>query len=59
MKKLLTSTLSLITMTSGAAIAHSGHMTNESVHGFLHIEHIMALAAIVLTAYLLAKSKNR
>jgi hypothetical protein len=59
MKKLLTSTLSLITMTSGAAIAHTGHMTNESMHGLLHVEHIIALAAIVLAAYLLGTTKNR
>ncbi len=59
MKRLLTSTLSLITLSSGVAVAHTGHVASESLHGFLHVEHIIALAAIVLTAYLLSTTKNK
>lgn len=59
MKRLLTSTLSLITLSSGTAFAHAGHVANESLHGFLHVEHIIALAAIILAAYLLSTSKNK
>jgi len=35
---------------SSSAMAHTGHLANESVHGLLHIEHIIALVAIGLGA---------
>jgi hypothetical protein len=48
-KKLLVTILSL---TSTSLLAHTGHLPNESVHGFLHIEHIIVIATIALVAYL-------
>lgn len=56
MKKILTTALLL---TSTSAMAHVGHMTNESVHGFLHIEHIIILAAAGLTAYVVKVLRNK
>ena len=44
----------LTTLASPAAFAHTGHVVNESVHGLLHVEHIVALAAagvIALAVY--------
>ena len=54
MKKLRTYKLLLLTLFlfSSSALAHTGHLSSESVHGFLHIEHIIMLAAAGLTAYL-------
>jgi hypothetical protein len=54
MKKILTSKLLLIVLPliSTTALAHPGHMTNESVHGFLHVEHIVALAMLGVVAYI-------
>ncbi len=56
MKKLMTSKLLAValSLTSTSVMAHTGHMSNEAVHGLLHIEHIIALAAagvIVFLAY--------
>ena len=54
MKKLLVSKLSLTLLlpVSTSALAHTGHLANESVHGFLHVEHIIMLAAFALIVYL-------
>ena len=52
--KLLKTTLSVLATTvlfPAAALAHSGHMANDAAHGFLHVEHIIVLAAIGLVTY--------
>ena len=49
MKKLLASTLAL---SSTSVLAHTGHLSNDSVHGLLHVEHIATLVAVGLIAYL-------
>jgi len=36
----------------GIAPAHPGHVTNEQVHGFLHVEHLLALIAIVIVLFI-------
>ena len=54
-RKLLSTTLILA---SGSALAHTGHVSNETVHGFLHVEHIVMLAAVGLLVYLV-KSLNK
>ena len=61
MKKLLISTLSLtlLLLVSTSAIAHTGHLSNESVHGLLHVEHIIMLAAAGLIIYLIKVSSNK
>ncbi len=72
MKKLLTSKLylakSLLTALSlpaatalfpATALAHTGHLANESVHGFLHVEHIIAIVAIGFIAYLVSVLRKR
>jgi len=59
MKKILTPRFSLAILSlivtpllSTPVFAHPGHMSNDAVHGFLHIEHIIALLAIGLVVYL-------
>lgn len=55
MKRSLLAKLSLMlsSLVSTSVFAHTGHLANDSVHGWLHSEHIIALVAIGLTAYLL------
>jgi len=48
MKKILTFILALA---STPVFSHSGHLMNESVHGFLHVEHIFVLIASALIAF--------
>jgi hypothetical protein len=61
MKKLLVFKLSLTLLlpVSTSALAHTGHLSNESVHGFLHIEHIIMLAAAGLIVYLIKVSNDK
>jgi hydrogenase/urease accessory protein HupE len=61
MKNILTSTLLLtvLSLVSTAALAHSGHLSDESVHGFLHVEHIAVFVAIGVIAYLLKVLRNK
>ena len=61
MKKLLISTLSLtlLLLVSTSAMSHTGHLSNESVHGLLHVEHIIMLAATGLIIYLIKVSSNK
>jgi hypothetical protein len=61
MKKSLISTLSLALLLpfSSSALAHTGHLPNESVHGFLHVEHIIMLAAAGLVVYLIKVLGNK
>jgi len=61
MKKLLTFkvlpvALSLI---STSVLAHTGHMSNEVVHGLLHIEHIIALAAAGVIVFMAYSFRNK
>jgi hypothetical protein len=53
MKKLLFSKLllTLLLLVSTSALAHTGHLSNEPVHGLLHIEHIILLIAAALIVY--------
>ena len=44
MKKLI---LLLSTATPITVFAHAGHGIEEQVHGFLHVEHLLALLAII------------
>jgi len=39
-------------LSSASAVAHSGHVMDESVHGSLHSEHIVMLVAVAVIAYL-------
>lgn len=66
MKKRLNTKLSLATfsfmltpLVSTSALAHSGHLSNDSVHGMLHIEHIVALLAIGLAVYLIKEFRGK
>ncbi len=67
MKKLLTSkllmaTLSLVATTAlfpATALAHSGHLSNDTVHGFLHVEHIIGLVAIGFIAYYVSMLRKK
>jgi len=44
----LASTAALLPAT---ALAHTGHLPNDTAHGFLHVEHIIAIIAIGFIAY--------
>ena len=61
MKKLLTFKLLLATLflVSTSALAHTGHLSNDAVHGFLHIEHIIVLIAAGLIFYLIKVLNNK
>ena len=56
MKKLLTT---ILLLSSTPVLAHPGHLTNESVHSFLHTEHIIMLAAVGLVAYFIKAFNNK
>jgi hypothetical protein len=50
--------LSLIPV-STPVLAHPGHVALENAHGFLHIEHIIMIAVIGLTLYLIKVFGNK
>lgn len=56
MKKILPCILAL---TTTSALAHPGHITDESLHGFLHVEHIIALAALGVIALIIDVFRSR
>jgi len=56
MKKSLTT---ILLLASTSAVAHPGHLTNESVHSFLHTEHIVALAALGAIAFVVTLLRNK
>lgn len=65
MKNLFTAKFSITTLSllltsllSAPAFAHSGHLPNEAVHGFLHVEHIIAFVVLGLVAYVVFKRNN-
>ncbi len=45
------SSLMLSSLVSTSVFAHTGHLANESVHGWLHVEHIVAIVTIGLVIY--------
>ena len=49
----------LTTLISPVVSAHTGHAANESVHGLLHVEHIVALVAAGAIALAAFASRNR
>ena len=55
MKNLSIVKLLLLTLISvpTAVMAHPGHVVNDNLHGFLHVEHILMIAVVGLTVYLL------
>jgi hypothetical protein len=56
MKKLL---VTILLLNSTLVMAHSGHLSNESLHSFLHIEHIITLAAIGVIAFAVILLRNK
>ena len=56
MKSVIVATLSLASTT---ALAHPGHIANESIHSQLHGEHIIALAAVVVIAFAVKLIRNK
>jgi hydrogenase/urease accessory protein HupE len=66
MKSLLASKFSLATLSllimplvSTPVLAHPGHLSDESVHGFLHVEHIIVLLAIGLAVLLVKQFRGK
>lgn len=45
--------LLILIAASTSVLAHPGHVANDSLHGFLHVEHIIMIAVVGLTVYLL------
>ncbi len=56
MKKLL---VTILLLTSTSALAHPGHLPVETAHGFLHIEHIIALAAVGVIAFVVTLLRDK
>jgi ribose/xylose/arabinose/galactoside ABC-type transport system permease subunit len=66
MKSLLASKFSLATLLlmilsllSTPVLAHPGHLSNDSLHSFLHVEHIIALLAIGLAVFLVKQLRGK
>ena len=66
MKRLLSSkyklaifSLLLTPLYATPVLAHPGHLSNEAVHGFLHVEHIIALLAIGMAVYLVKAFRGK
>jgi hypothetical protein len=61
MKKILTNLLLTIfsVLISTSALAHTGHLTVDSVHSFIHVEHIVLLVMVGLVALSLYVSRNK
>jgi hypothetical protein len=49
----------LLATSSLPAIAHPGHLLNESAHGLLHAEHILPLAAAAVVIALFVIRNRR
>ena len=59
-KSSLSKALALLPMLAAPAVfAHTGHGINESVHGLLHVEHVVALAAAGLIALATFSLRNK
>lgn len=58
-KILLSAMMTGLTLGSTQVLAHTGHMVDEAVHGFLHAEHIVALAALGVVAYVVHVIRNK
>jgi hypothetical protein len=56
MNKLLLVTLALL---SSSAVAHPGHLADDSVHGLLHIEHIILLVVAAGIVFTINAFRNR
>jgi len=66
MKSLLTSkyklailALILTPLLATPAMAHPGHLGNDTVHGFLHVEYIIALLALGMAVYLVKEFRSK
>ena len=49
----------ILSLNSTTVLAHVGHVSDESVHSFLHVEHIIVLTAIGLIAYLIKQIRGK
>ncbi len=56
MKKLL---MMILPLASTSALAHPGHLPVETTHSFLHIEHIIALAAVGVIAFVVTLLRDK
>jgi len=61
MKKILTNLILTIisVLMSTSALAHTGHLTVENAHSFIHAEHIVLLVMVVLVALSMYTSRNK
>ena len=44
---------------SPAVMAHAGHVADESVHGVLHLEHLIILLAIGVAVFLVKRMSRK
>ena len=51
--------LALLLPVSTSVSAHTGHLSNETVHSFLHVEHIIMLVAAGLIVYLVKTLRDK
>ena len=60
-KKLMTFKLipAILALSATSAMAHPGHLPSETGHGLLHIEHIIALTAAGVIAYLAYRLRDK
>ena len=56
MKKLLMMVLPLVSTT---VLAHPGHLSGETLHGFLHAEHIITLAAVGIIVFVVSLLRGK
>jgi hypothetical protein len=61
MKRFLTSSslVALFSFGSSSAMAHAGHVADESLHGPLHLEHVIALLIIGVAVVVLKKMSSK
>ena len=57
--KILLIVSSLLSVASPAAMAHAGHVADESAHGPLHLEHVIVLFIIGVVVYLAKGIKRK
>lgn len=55
----LFSAMTLLSLGSQVVYAHPGHIADEAVHGLLHSEHIIALAAAGVIAFTVYIVRNK
>ena len=51
--------LAISALSSSAVMAHAGHAANESLHGAIHLEHIVTLVAIGVVVFMIKQMSKK